>query len=210
MVITYHGGDFFKVTQGDLTIAFNPISKQSKLEQTRFGADVALLSANHPDLNGVELVTHGGKKPFVISGPGEYEVGGLFIKGFASKTTYGGEERINTIYALKIDDIAICFLGALGDQDLSVEAKEAFDEVDILFVPIGGEGVLSAPEAYKFAVKREPSLIIPMHYGAMGEKDALKTFLKEAASEGTKPVDKLVLKKKDLTGTSQIAVLSIA
>jgi hypothetical protein len=84
MVITYLGADFFKVQFGDITIAVNPISKESKLKQARFGADIALVSANHPDLNGVDMVSHGDKKPFVISGPGEYEIKGVFIKGLPS------------------------------------------------------------------------------------------------------------------------------
>ena len=51
--------------------------------------------------------------------------------------------------------------------------------VDILFVPIGGDGVLDPAQAYKLAVSLEPKLIIQMHYGDVGDKNALKTFLKE-------------------------------
>ncbi len=54
MIITYHGGEFFKVQFGDTVLAFNPISKDSKLKSSRFGADIALVSLNHPDMNGVE------------------------------------------------------------------------------------------------------------------------------------------------------------
>jgi hypothetical protein len=63
----------------------------------------------------------------------------------------------------------------------------------------GGEGVLNADLAYKLVVKLEPKIIIPMHYGEVGEKDALKKFLKEAG-EDIKPIEKLTLKKKDLEG----------
>lgn len=207
MIISYHGGEFFKITHGDLTVAINPISKASKLKGPRFGADIALITTAHADMNGSDSVTLGDKEPFVIKGPGEYEVGGTFIRGYASKSGYDNKELNNTIYTFKIDDISICFLGALESEDLSVEAKQAFDEIDILIVPIGGDGVMSASAAYKFAVKREPSLIIPMHYGEIGEKDALKVFLKEAGAESLKPVEKLVLKKKDLTGNGTVAVL---
>ena len=46
MVITYHGGESFKVTFGDTTVAINPISKESKLSGARFGADIAIVSLN--------------------------------------------------------------------------------------------------------------------------------------------------------------------
>ncbi|MBX4211005.1 MBL fold metallo-hydrolase [Candidatus Parcubacteria bacterium] len=82
MVITYHGAEFFKVQFGDTVIAYNPISKDSKQKTTRFGADIVLSSLNHPDFNGIDNATHGDRNPFVITGPGEYEVKGIFIKGF--------------------------------------------------------------------------------------------------------------------------------
>ncbi len=79
--------------------------------------------------------------------------------------------------------------------------------MDILFVPIGGDGVLDAATAYKLAISIEPKLIIPIHYGDVGSKDALKIFLKEAGENPT-PVPKLTLKKKDLEGKeAEIVVL---
>ena len=69
-----------------------------------------------------------------------------------------------------------------------------------MIVTIGGEGTLTAQEAYKLAVKRESALIIPIVFGSVGEKDALKTFLKEAGDDSQKPMDKLTVKKKDVTG----------
>ena len=206
MIITHHGGQHFKVTHGQLTVAIDPPSKDSKVKSVRYGADVALVSTWHDDFNGIDQVAHAGAQPFVIKGPGEYEVGGMFIKGFDAPANHDGIER-TTIYTFKVDDISLCFLGALSTEDLSVEAKQAFDEVDVLFVPIGGEGSFDASAAYKFAVKREPKIVIPMGYAGMGEKGALEHFLKEASSDGKKPVEKLVLKKKDLPANVDVVVL---
>lgn len=184
---------------GDITIAMNPISKDSKLKSSRFGADIVLVSTFHPDMNGVDQVTHGDKKPFVISGPGEYEVKGVFVKGLLSESHYGGDDLVNTIYTVSLENMNLCFLGALDNQELKTETVEALDEIDVLFVPVGGDGVLDPVKAYKLAVSLEPKLIIPMHYGDVGVKDALKAFLKEAG-ESPEPVAKLTLKKKDLEG----------
>ncbi|HEX7724896.1 MAG TPA: MBL fold metallo-hydrolase [Candidatus Paceibacterota bacterium] len=199
MVITYFGGEFVKIQFGDTTLAFNPISKDSSLKPAKFGADIALVSLNHADMNGVDQVSFGDKKAFAITGPGEYEVKGVFIKGHGSESGYDGETRINTIYTVELEGMTICFLGALNQKELPKEADEAIDNVDILFVPIGGEGVLAAADAYKLAASMEPKIIIPIHYGDMGGKDALKAFLKEAG-ETPKPETKLTLRKKDLEG----------
>ncbi len=216
MIITYHGVDFFKVSFGDTTIAVNPISKDSKIKSSRFGADITLVSLNSPEHNGSDVTSRGdkparpngrsGRESFLIKGPGEYEVLGVFIKGFLSKSNYPQiapqalSEKINTIYTVSLEGMTLCFLGALGDKELSAEAKEAIEEVDILFVPIGGDGVLDPTTAHKVAVQFEPKLIIPSHFGEVGEAGALKKFLKEAGEESVKPVDKLTIKKKDLEG----------
>ncbi len=209
MIITSQGLECIKIQHGDTTVAFNPPSKKSKHSGTSFGADVVLITANHPDLNGAEMASRNDKEAFVVKGPGEYESAGLFIRGYSSKTNYGGQERINTIYTVTIDGINVAFLGALDQTELEPEAKEALGESDVLFVPIGGDGVLSASAAYEMAFKREPAIIIPIHYGVVGEKDALKEFLKEAGVSNLKPVDKLTLKKKDLEGKKgEIVVIS--
>jgi L-ascorbate metabolism protein UlaG (beta-lactamase superfamily) len=210
MIITYQGVEFFKVQFGDTILAFNPISKESKFKNTRFFADVALVSANHPDFNGVENLSYNGKDPLVISGPGEYETKGVFIKGFQSKTLYGKKEKINTVYTVVLEGMTLCFLGALSDEKLSPEFLEAIEDIDILFLPIGDDGVLDANKANKLAVTLEPKLIIPMHYGNVGMENALKKFLKEAGEEGVKPIDKLTIKKKDLDGKeSEVVVLDV-
>ncbi len=195
MIITYLGVEFFKVQFGDTTLAFNPISKDSKAKNTRFSSDIALVSLNDKDMNGAENLSYNGKDPFVISGPGEYEVKDVFIKGFASKSNYGGE-KINTIYSVTLENMNICFLGALSDINLSSEVKEALGDVDILFLPIGGGDILNATQAEKLSVEIEPKIIIPMHY----DDASLKKYLKESGEEKVEAIEKLTLKRKDLDG----------
>lgn len=194
MVITHHGGQCFKVSFGDTTMAFDPIAKESKLESTKFGADVAFISLNHPNFNGTEQVTHGSRTPFVVFGPGEYEIGDVTARGYGVKTTYEGVEYYNTIYQARLEDINMVFLGALGTADIDPKILAEFGDIDILFVPIGGGDVLDVPAASKLAVKLEARCIIPMHY----DKTALSAFLKEIGAEGEAPVEKLTLKKKEI------------
>ena len=195
MIITYFGKEFFKIQHGDTVIALNPVSKDSKLKSSRFGADIALISVNHEDYNGADLVSFGEKIPFVISGPGEYETKGIFIKGIPSESSAGGNKKINTIYTLSVDKMNICFLGAISSKNLPVESREAIDGVDILFVPIGGEGVLNPSDAYSIAVSIEPKVIIPMDYA---DETVLKKFLKEGGAEKTEILEKFTVKQKDI------------
>jgi len=204
MIISYQGAQSFKAQFGDTVLAFDPVSKKSKFKANNFGADIALISINHPDMNGVDQVNRGDKQAFIINGPGEYEIQGVFIKGLPSVSNYGGEERVNTIYTVGFENMNLCFLGALGNANVPSETKAGIEGVDILFVPISGEGVLDPSEAYKFAVSLEPSIIIPMNY----DEKSLKAFLKEGSDDNVNKVEKLTIKKKDLEGKEgEIVVL---
>lgn len=176
MIITRHAPSFFKIQVGDLTLAINPPGKDSKIKASRFGADIVLSSSLHDDHLGGEEMTLGGKTPFVITGPGEYEIKDVFIRGLPGT---------NTIYTIGIEGMKVCFLGP-EVVSLLAETKEGINDVDILFVNT---------EAYKLAVSLEARIIIPID-----EDDAkLKAFLKEGGSSND-AVDKLTLKKKDLEG----------
>lgn len=195
MIITYYGKQSFKVSFGDTTLSFDPISKKSKEKETRFVSDVTLVSVKHSDFNGVDQNVHRDREPFVINGPGEYEVKEVVIKGFPSTSHYDGKEYINTIYFVELEGMKICFLGAIDTIDLPDDAKEALDEVDILFVPVGEKGVLSASDAAKIAARLEARIVIPMAHDDV----SLKKFIKDEG-DGTKPVDKLTIKRSDLAG----------
>lgn len=171
MVITYQGGESFKISQGDLSIALNPTSN-------RGSADVTLLSTSATDIEG---------KGFVITGPGEYEVKEISIKGFLSE---GPADKVNTIYMVNFEGLNLCFLGQIQNYTLSAETLEHLENIDILFTPVA-----DAAASYKLAVSLEPSLIVPTSYNA----ESLKKFLKEAGEEG-ETMDKLVVKRKDLEG----------
>jgi hypothetical protein len=208
MIITYFGKQFFKIGQGELVLAFNPVSKSSKTGiSAHFGADIALITANHPDYNGVGELRHGEREPFIIKGPGDYEIREIFIKGVLSQAEIGGKRYMNSIYLFTLDGINIAFLGALSEAELSKDSREAIGSPDILFIPIAGGGMLDAKAAGKLASALEPKIIIPMDY----DEKSLKAFLKEMGEEGAETTEKLTLKRKDLEGKEgEVVVLQRA
>lgn len=206
MIITYHGGQCFKVSFGDITLAFDPISKKSELSPVKFGSDIAFVSMHHPNFNGADQVALGNREPFIVEGPGEYEIGDVTVRGYGVDTVYDTKNHIATIYQVVLEGMNIVFLGPLSNPEIDPKILGELGNIDILFVPIGGGDVLEVPQASKLAVKLEAKLVIPMHYDAA----ALKAFLKEESAEDTKPVDKLTLKKKDVDALSgEIAVLTV-
>jgi L-ascorbate metabolism protein UlaG (beta-lactamase superfamily) len=203
MILTYHSGACIRASAGDVTAVFGPVSKATKsFKPTNFGADIVFVSVNHPDMNGAAEATRGDKEPFVLQGPGEYEIREITAAGFSTKSTYGEQERFNTVYSVHFDGLSLLYLGALNSPELPKEVLE-MDAPDILIVPVS-DNTLSPSEANKLAVKLEAKIVIPVLF----DEKTLKIFLKEAGSEDVKPVDKLTIKPRDVVGKeSEVVVL---
>ncbi len=207
MIATYHGELFVKLQTGDVTIAINPIGKDSGKKVTRFGSDICLVTTNLPICIGSDQVEHSGKVPFIISGPGEYEAKGISFRGIQSKFLDNGEEKINTIYTFLFDGIKVCVIGAVNEK-LEADARDAISSCDVLFVPVlenskdGGYKYLSAKDSVTVSNNLDAKIIIPIGY----DDKTLPIFLKESGAVGTMPIEKLTIKKKDLVGKEGVVI----
>ncbi len=222
MVITYYGASCFKTQAGETVLAFDPPSREFSakdfgLKLPRFQADVALISHGyHKDHGGYDTLSGKGenKHPFIVDGPGEYEIKGIQITGVRSFHDEVGGRRngTNTVYVAEFENISLCHFGDFGEKELSSEVEEAVAGCDILFMPIyisdkSGEIVMDAQKAARIAAQVEPKIVIPMHYHE--DKKMLKKFLDEFGGCDTKPIDKLTIKKKDLAEKkAEIVVLN--
>lgn len=207
MIITYYGNLCTKAQIGDVSVSFNPPLRNDG-KTPRFSSNVALFSTKEKGQN----FSHSdpNKDFFIIDGPGEYEVGGIYIKGFGVEKEVGGKRKMNTVYSVLFDDINLCHLGAISSADIKPEALEMLGPVDILFVPITGGEVATPAMASKLATSFEPRLVIPLYGNDNGlDSASLKVFLKEEGAESISPVDKLTIKKKDLDARDgDVVVLS--
>lgn len=211
MTLTWYGHSCFKIVgnAGQITIITDPFDKSAGLTPPRGNADIITVSHNHFDHNNVKAING---DPFVVDGPGEYEIKGVKIVGCQSfhDDKQGKERGTNTIYLLEVDKIRLCHLGDFGQDSLTDSQLEAIGETDILLAPVGGETTIDAEKAVKIAEKIEPFIIIPMHFHLPNLKFKLAKvddFLKEMGIEKKAAVDKLTLKKKDLSGEKMKVVL---
>jgi len=203
MIVSVFGKQFVKLQYGDLTIAVNPEADG----KTKFGADIMLSSLTHPDMHGIEMVTYGGRVPFVIDGPGSYELQEIPVIGVGSWTEYEGQKMYNTSYVTEIEGRRLIFLGHISDMDaLSAEAREQLGEADIVFVALGAG--LPPSKVYNLAKSFSPSYVVAV--GDAAQDDVVrKVFMDEANQEMTKPLDKWTVKPKDLIGKeAEIIVIS--
>lgn len=215
MQISWKGQSCFQIIatpnkNSQIKIVIDPFSEEVGLRVPKLEADVLLVSHDHDDHNNVKAVSG---SPFLISGPGEYEIKGVFVQGVPSfhDNSQGKERGQNTIYSLETEDIRICHLGDLGQDELTDDQLEKIGDVDILIIPVGGISTISAKEAVKIMAQIEPKITIPMHYQipkAKSKLDGVDKFLKSLGLKTIVPQDKLTIKKKDIsTEEAKIIVL---
>jgi len=205
MQVIWRGQSCFQITTQKgknnlVNIVIDPFGDGIGLRVSRFEADIVLISHNHPDHNNIKAVSG---SPFVIDGPGEYEIKEVFIQGIPGfhDNSQGKERGETTIYIIEAEGMRICHLGDLGQKELSSEQTEKIGDIDILMLPVGGVYTISTKEAVSIMSQIEPKIIIPMHYQLPKLKiklDSLDKFLKTTGLKKIEPLPKLSIKKKDL------------
>lgn len=143
--------------------------------------DIVLLSAYEQPSSVIERIND---TALVIRGAGEYEKNGIAIQGVQAyqDSQKGKELGLSTVYVVHIEDMTVCHLGALGQDTLTAEQREAIGDSDILIIPVGGQSALDAKAAAVLATQLEPKVIIPIQYAlpnASYEAEKLDRFVKE-------------------------------
>jgi L-ascorbate metabolism protein UlaG (beta-lactamase superfamily) len=213
MELTWLGHSCFRLRGKDVTLVTDPPSPSTGYSLGRVNADIVTLSHDHPGHNYVKAVA--GNEPYIVRGPGEYEVRNVLITGIQ---TYHDEERgarlgRNTVYLLHLDDLLICHLGDLG-HTLDARTQEAVSECDILLLPVGGGNALDAKRAAEVVAQVEPQIIIPMHYAtpalksAVGALDPVEKFCHEMGVEVSDPLPKLAITRGSLPPEPQVMLLA--
>ena len=213
MEIQLIGHSCFRLKGKKAIVVTDPYSPSVGLKLPKLKADIVTISHNHDDHNNFAAVggTLQRKKPFVVTGPGEYEIAGVSIFGTASfhDNCQGKERGPNTIYLINFDGLKLVHLGDLGHK-LNDHQLEEVDGADLLFVPVGGTFTLDAEGASEVVSQIEPKIVIPMHYRLAGLKIDLKPvddFLKALGVENVKPLAKLNITRDKLPEERQVVVL---
>lgn len=209
MELAWYGLSCFKMKERGLaTVVTDPYDPSLGLPSLRLKADLVTVShdaAGHNYVKGVK-----GQR-MQISGPGEYEVGGVFITGIsmAAKTEDNNGGVRNILYLFDFDGLTVAHLGDLAYVP-SQSQIENLGPVDLALVPVGGGSALSPAEAAEVITLIEPSLVVPMHYKTGKEKvklGPLARFLSEMGVGKQEPIETLKVTKSGLSDQTQVIVL---
>ena len=224
--IYWYGQSCFKIKSKNATVVVDPFNPDFVgLKLPRIEADIVCISHGHEDHNFLSVVkstetkdpidaTISTGKPFVIEGPGEYEISGVNIVGIASfHDDKNGEERgENTSYQILIDGVSIVHLGDLGQKKLTQTQIEAISTCDVLMIPVGGVYTIEAKDAPDIIASLEAKIVVPMHYKINGLKFELapvSDFMKVMGKENIEAVPKLSVAADKLPEELEVALLSV-
>ena len=215
MEITWYGHSCFRLMERNMaTVVTDPFdSKTIGYSPLKLKADIVTVSHeasghNHTDV--IKGASH------TITGPGEFEIGGVFITGVQTDGVGGSSKRKtkgpvrNTLYVFDYDGITVCHLGDLEQVPTQTQI-EALGTVNVALVPVGGGGGLNAAKAAEVISLIEPNIVVPMHYATPAAKvtlDSLNKFLKEMGLGKQEAQPSLKVSRSGLPEETHVVVLN--
>jgi len=209
MEITWYGQSCFRMIQRGMTsVVTDPYDHSATgLSELKLKSDVVTVSHDTPGHNYLDGVKG---SDWQLDGPGEYEIGGVFITAVATGGKNGRAER-NVAFVFDFDGVNVAHLGDIKDVPSRKEI-EALGNVDVLLVPVGGGKSLNAAKAVEVINHIEPGIVIPMHYAL--PKSSLKLnkldgFIKQMGiSKNPEELDVLKVTDRDIPEETRVVLLA--
>ena len=191
MEINWYGHSCFRISgRGSASVVCDPYdSKVVGYEPLKLKADIVTVSHDSPSHKNEKAIKG---DPYIINGPGEYEIGGVFVTGLRTdkRNKNGTDQPINTLYLINYFGITIVHIGDMMQVPTQTEV-ESLGPVHIALVPIGSGGALNAAKASEVISLFEPNIVIPMHYATSASKVELEPIGKFLKVMGLSEVDTL-------------------
>lgn len=210
MEIVWHGLSCFRLIERGLgSVVTDPYGSASGLPELKLRADIVAISHDEPCHNN-DKVVKGNRR--IITGPGEYEIGGVFITGLSimrKKDSKQNNSQPNTMYVFDFNGLVVAHLGNLSYVPSQAQI-ENLGAVQIALVPVGGGEVLSPSQASEVISLIEPSVVIPMQYQTGKEAIELgevTPFLKEMGIASLDPLPSLKVVQSGLSEETQVVLL---
>jgi L-ascorbate metabolism protein UlaG (beta-lactamase superfamily) len=213
MEIVWYGHSCFRLTERNMaTVVTDPYDHNAAgYEPLKLKADIVTISHEAPGHNYIATIKG---KTRLITGPGEYEIGGVFITGVQTNghNKRTDEEPRNTLYVFDYDGITVAHLGDLRRVPTQMEI-EALGTVNVALVPVGGGGGLTAAKAAEVVSVIEPGIVVPMHYGtpdSLIKLAPLSKFMKEMGLGSVDAADSLKVSRGSIPEETRVVVLNYA
>lgn len=204
MDIQYYGANCIVISYKGTRIVIDDNLAELGAKSITKADDVALFTGQHEGLATGRLA---------FDSPGEYEVGDISVTGIAAQAHMDEKGTAKaTMFKLVAGDVSVLVTGHIYPE-LSDDQQETAGIIDLLIVPVGGNGYTVDPVgALKIIRDIEPKMIVPSHYADKSlnypvPQQSLADALKELAMEPKETVSKLKLKHGEAADVTQLIIL---
>ena len=210
MEITWYGLSCFRLTERGLaTVVTDPYDHEVVgFSPLKVRGDIVTISHQAPGHSYDTVVK---SKQRVINGPGEYEIGSVFITAVQTNgRKRPKDEPRNTLYVFDYNGVTVAHLGNLRRVP-SQTRIEALGEVNIALVPVGGGNGMNAAKAVEVISLLQPGVVIPMNYSTPSTKselDSVTKFLKEMGIGNVEPQPSLKVTRSAIPDQTRVVVLT--
>jgi L-ascorbate metabolism protein UlaG (beta-lactamase superfamily) len=204
MDIYYYGANCVRLVDKSVSILIDDNLDALGLKKVTKPEDICIYTNN---------LAKKAKGRFLIDGPGEYEISDVSISGIPAQAHIDKDGEATTIYAIELQNFKVAVLGHIS-PDITDDQIESLGVVDILIIPVGGNGFTLDSNAAAHIIKNiEPKIVIPTHYEDEAIKyevpqSSLDNFLKEMGVTEPEILDSLRVKESDMTDKARIVVLA--
>lgn len=203
MEVQFYGANCVKIIGKKANLIIDDNLSELGLKTITKKDDIAIFTSRSHKKSGAR---------FIIDGPGEYEISEISVLGIPVRSHIDSSGKNTTIYRVHIDDFVIGILGHV-DVHLTDQQLESLGLIDVLFIPVGGNGfTLDAVDAAKIVKKIEPKIVIPTHYYDSEiefevPQNEVKLFIDSMGLSGIEEKDKIKFKLTDLGDKTEAVIL---
>lgn len=205
MDIQFYGANCLVLSNKQVRVVIDDNLVELGAKSVAKEGDIMLFTGKHKSF--------GLKPKLVIDMPGEYEVSNVSVFGLQTRSHMDESgKKNNVMYKLTWGETRILITGHAYPK-LSEDQLESIGIIDVMFVPVGGNGyTLDAVGALQLIKAVEPKIVIPTHFAdnnlsyevPQGElEDALRTL----GMEPKEHVAKYQYKPAEVTDTTELVVL---
>ena len=214
MELTWLGHAAVRIRSGAATLVMDPYPEELglRIPPQQAQASVVTISSDDPHHAAIQAL-EADPAPVVINGPGEYEAGGMRIKGIrTSRYAVQGPPAWNTVYVVEVENMVLCHLGD-PDRLLTAREIEELSSPHVLMLPVGSRNGLSAADAVEMVNAIAPRLVVPIlfaHPGSKAELREIGPFLQELGAKRPEQQTRLSVTRATLPEETEVGLLQAA
>jgi L-ascorbate metabolism protein UlaG (beta-lactamase superfamily) len=174
MNVQWYGQSTFHLTGPEGSVAIDPFADMSAAASRGLQFDyppiegleasLVLVTHEHVDHNGVEAIA--GDPAILRSTAGRLEspMGEVIAIASEHDDEAGTARGPNTIFVFELDGLRVAHFGDFGQRKLRDEQAALLENLDLLFLPVGGGPTIGAEQAAEIVARLGPRFVVPMHY----------------------------------------------